>query len=161
MPRPLGPDPREPKMSRAAHGRVAAPCEDWLPLATPPSMRPRILLLNIPRLLRDLLLGLVRDHADVTELTTPLADPARAQIPAMEFDLVIVCDDPRRDEGVVHRLLEAQTHTRYLALEGIGEQAVGYRLAPRVERIDALTSERLLSEIAALRRAPDPSGRPA
>lgn len=128
--------------------------------ATAP-MRPRVLLLNIPRLLRDLLLGLLRDHADVIELTAPRADVATAQVRATSFDLVIVCDDPRRDEGVVRRLLAAQAHTRYLALRGVGEQAAGYRLAPQMELIDALTSERLLSEIAALGTEPRSGDKPA
>jgi len=124
-------------------------------------MRPRILLLNIPRLLRDLLLGLVRDHADVTELTTSLDSVTTAQIPASSFDLVITCDDPRRDEGVVRGLLAAQSRTRYLALHGIGEQAAGYRLLPQMEPIEALTSERLLSEIVALGTGTPPGDRPA
>ena len=139
----------------AASVRGGKNASDWQ--ATAP-MRPRVLLLNIPQLLRDLLLGLVRDHADVTELTTPRDDLATARIPAAAFDLVIVCDDPRRDDGVMRDLLAAQAHTRYLALHGLGEQAAGYRLAPQMEPIDALTSERLLSEIVALGIEPRPSG---
>jgi hypothetical protein len=72
-----------------------------------------------------------------------------------------VCDDPRRDEGVLRGLLTAQAHTRYLALQGLGERAAGYRLAPQMELIDPLTSERLLSEIAALGIEPRASGESA
>src|SRR5467141_1365037 len=115
-------------------------------------MRPRILLLNIPRLLRDLLLAILRERADVTEVTMPATDVGATGrgIPLTSFDLVIVCDDPRREDDVMQEILAVQTRPRYLALRGPGEQATEYTLEPRVELIDAATTERLLSEVAAL-----------
>lgn len=118
-------------------------------------MRPQILLLNIPKLLRDLLLGVLRDWADVTEMTVPRT-AAPTQLPATPYDLVIVCDDPRRDDGMMREIVVAQTRKRYLALHGLGEQAAEYSFTPHVELIDALTTERLLSEIVALGGASRP-----
>jgi hypothetical protein len=120
-------------------------------------MRPRILLLNIPKLLRDLLLGVLRDHAEVTEMTAPRAGAAATQLPPASYDLVLVCDDPRRDDGVMREIVAAQTRKRYLALHGMGEQAAAYTFATHVELIEALTSERLLSEVVALGGASGPN----
>jgi hypothetical protein len=120
-------------------------------------MRPRILLFNIPKLLRDLLLGLLREHADVTEMTAPRTDAAATQLPATPYDLVIVCDDPRRDDGVCCGRSSPRKHDRAISpCTVLGEQAAGYTFAPQVELIEALTSERLLSEVVALGGATRP-----
>jgi hypothetical protein len=119
-------------------------------------MRPRILLLNIPRLLRDLLLGVLDGRADVNEMTTTVANARASGIPVTDYDLVIVSDDPRRENELMQTIVATHTRTRFLALRGPGEQATGYTFQPHIELIEDLTTERLLAELAGLGRGAPP-----
>jgi len=104
---------------------------------TPP--RPRVLLLNVPRLLRDILHAALRQHADVGEATVASASVWAANVPSTSYELVIACDDPSEE---------------YLGLRRDGARATRYTLESRAEPIDVLTSERLVAEVTAV---PPPS----
>ena len=120
---------------------------------TPP--RPRVLLLNVPRLLRDILHAALRQHADVGEATVASASVWAANVPSTSYELVIACDDPSEETCALLRdVLALQTRTRYLGLRRDGARATRYTLESRAEPIDVLTSERLVAEVTAV---PPPS----
>lgn len=111
----------------------------------------RILLADMPRMLRETVVAAVEDERDLA-LVGETTGKAQLLLRAAGADVVVMELNPDRMPAVVELLLDEYPRIGVVGLAPDAVRGVVYQLHPHAQHLDSVTSESL---VAAIRRARD------
>lgn len=118
----------------------------------PTARKRRILLLDVPRLLGDLVRAAVARHQDLEVVADVTEDEAGAAIADTVPDCVIVGGNRATPPPPCRAAFDTQPHLVVLALAGDGREGTLWELAPHRLALGELSRDSLLKAVANDRR---------
>jgi len=116
------------------------------------TVRMRVLIVNVPRMLRDMLKALIHQEQDAEIVgerfgTVGSLDQLQEAITEASPDVLVLGCDQRARVGLEERLLSNFPKLRVVALEGEGRTAVVYRQRTEKLKIDEVSPDVLLHAV--------------
>jgi DNA-binding NarL/FixJ family response regulator len=118
--------------------------------------RIRVVLAEMPRILRDIVQTVLAAQSDMVLTAAPASAPLDVTLDRLDADVVIVAESPRDTNGGADderyaTLLYAHPHLRIVGIAGDGRQAYVHELRPQRVPLGALSPETLVDAVRARR----------